>query len=109
MLVGYFGWTLTPQKKQRDRSELSLDTLSLDTEVFFRFSRFFSAVKSDQAHELIILGRNKLQVDRIPLFTSPCPSRVATWGRKQKGKRGVGFLSLLALRASHREAHTTGY
>lgn len=27
----------------------------------------------------------------------------------QKGKRGVGFLSLLALWASHWEARTTGY
>ncbi|RRT35172.1 hypothetical protein B296_00046134 [Ensete ventricosum] len=28
-------------------------------------------------------------VDRIPFFTSPCPSRVATWGRKKDEKRAV--------------------
>lgn len=30
------------------------------------------------------------QVDRIPFFTSPCPSRVATWGRK-KEREGWAF------------------
>lgn len=84
MLVGYFGLTLLHTQKEASDAWVKLGDGSLlsflDGEV--RPSSWAYYPRSEQ-------------VDRIPFFTPPCPSRVATWGRK-KGKRGMGFLSLLA-------------
>ncbi|KAL0685462.1 hypothetical protein Bca4012_052310 [Brassica carinata] len=59
-----------------------------------------------KAHELIILGRNKLIGSP---FTPPCPSRVAAGGRK-KEREGWGFSRFwLGIAGPQQEARTTGY
>ncbi|RWW36800.1 hypothetical protein BHE74_00058153 [Ensete ventricosum] len=75
-------------RAQRSQSRAPLSQPSSDLAAFSSLCRSRHCHK---AHELIILGRNKL-VDRIPFFTSPCPSRVATWGRK-KEREGWVFLA----------------
>ncbi|KAL0771367.1 hypothetical protein Bca101_036518 [Brassica carinata] len=57
-----------------------------------------------KAHELIILGRNKLIGSP---FTPPCPSRVAAGGRK-KEREGWGFSRFwLGIAGPQQEARTT--
>ena len=77
-----------------------MSELNLEVEVFFRFS----AVKYDQAHRLIILGRNKLIGSP---FLPPCRHTGGHGDVKRKERDGVSLaFGIVGLPLG---ARTTGY